>query len=75
MSDPQLPTPNSQLQAYAGNWVALVGNDVAGVGESADIALLARELLRNPNWPFHAAQELGADTKKVLAKQHAHFVG
>ena len=25
----------------------------------ADLALLARELLRNPYWPLHAAQELG----------------
>jgi 2,4-dienoyl-CoA reductase-like NADH-dependent reductase (Old Yellow Enzyme family) len=26
---------------------------------SADLVLLARELLRNPRWPLHAAQELG----------------
>jgi 2,4-dienoyl-CoA reductase-like NADH-dependent reductase (Old Yellow Enzyme family) len=25
----------------------------------ADLVLLARELLRNPYWPLHAAQELG----------------
>jgi 2,4-dienoyl-CoA reductase-like NADH-dependent reductase (Old Yellow Enzyme family) len=29
---------------------------------SADLVLLARELLRNPRWPLHAAQVLGAET-------------
>ncbi len=29
---------------------------------SADLILLARELLRNPRWPLRAAQELGAET-------------
>lgn len=29
--------------------------------EEADLVLLARELLRNPYWPLHAARELGAD--------------
>jgi len=28
---------------------------------SADLVLLARELLRNPRWPLRAAQELGAE--------------
>ncbi len=27
----------------------------------ADLVLLARELLRNPHWPMHAARALGAD--------------
>jgi 2,4-dienoyl-CoA reductase-like NADH-dependent reductase (Old Yellow Enzyme family) len=27
--------------------------------EEADIVLLAREMLRDPYWPLHAAQELG----------------
>ena len=27
--------------------------------EQADIVLLAREMLRDPYWPMHAAQELG----------------
>ena len=30
-------------------------------GGQADIVLLARESLRNPNWPLHAAHALGAD--------------
>jgi 2,4-dienoyl-CoA reductase-like NADH-dependent reductase (Old Yellow Enzyme family) len=29
---------------------------------SADLVLLARELLRNPRWPLHAAQVLGGET-------------
>jgi 2,4-dienoyl-CoA reductase-like NADH-dependent reductase (Old Yellow Enzyme family) len=29
-------------------------------GDQADIVLLARELLRDPNWPLRAASELGA---------------
>jgi 2,4-dienoyl-CoA reductase-like NADH-dependent reductase (Old Yellow Enzyme family) len=32
--------------------------DVLAEG-SADVVLLARELLRDPHWPLHAAQELG----------------
>jgi len=41
----------------------------------ADIALLARELLRNPYWPFHAAQELGITTENVIPAQNHFFVG
>ena len=29
----------------------------------ADAVLLARELLRDPYWPLHAAEELGADVE------------
>ncbi|MTI94410.1 MAG: NADPH dehydrogenase NamA [Firmicutes bacterium] len=29
----------------------------------ADLVLLGRELLRNPNWPIYAARELGAEIK------------
>jgi 2,4-dienoyl-CoA reductase-like NADH-dependent reductase (Old Yellow Enzyme family) len=29
--------------------------------ESADVVLLARQLLRDPYWPLHAARELGVD--------------
>ena len=28
---------------------------------AADLVALAREMLFNPNWPLHAAQELGVD--------------
>ncbi|WNV91162.1 NADH:flavin oxidoreductase/NADH oxidase [Umezawaea sp. Da 62-37] len=36
---------------------------------SADIVLLARELLRDPYWPLHAAVQLGAEVK--APKQYA----
>ena len=29
--------------------------------EQADLVILARELLRDPYWPLHAAQELHAE--------------
>ena len=32
----------------------------------ADIVLLARELLRKPYWPLHAAAQLGADTQPPI---------
>ena len=41
----------------------------------ADIALLAREMLRDPYWPMHAAQELGADAKAILPTQVGFYVG
>ncbi len=41
----------------------------------ADIALLGREMLRDPYWPFHAAQTLGVDTKTVMPVQNSFFVG
>ncbi len=36
------------------------------VKEQADLVLLAREMLRDPYWPFHAAQELGVKVKKPV---------
>jgi 2,4-dienoyl-CoA reductase-like NADH-dependent reductase (Old Yellow Enzyme family) len=30
-------------------------------GGQADLVLLARQMLRDPYWPLHAAQALGAD--------------
>ena len=41
----------------------------------ADIALLAREMIRNPNWTFMAAKALGVDTKTVVPAHKAFFVG
>jgi 2,4-dienoyl-CoA reductase-like NADH-dependent reductase (Old Yellow Enzyme family) len=32
-------------------------------GGQADIVLLAREMLRDPYWPLHAARALGADVR------------
>ncbi len=48
--------------------------DIIASGQ-ADFALLARELLRNPYWPFQAAQQLGVDTKPILPVQKGFFVG
>jgi 2,4-dienoyl-CoA reductase-like NADH-dependent reductase (Old Yellow Enzyme family) len=42
---------------------------------SADVVLLARELLRNPHWPLHAAKELGEqgdDLWPVQYRRAAH---
>jgi 2,4-dienoyl-CoA reductase-like NADH-dependent reductase (Old Yellow Enzyme family) len=55
-----------QIRREAGIATAAVGvivspaqaDHVVRTGQ-ADIVLLARELLRNPYWPLHAAQELG----------------
>jgi 2,4-dienoyl-CoA reductase-like NADH-dependent reductase (Old Yellow Enzyme family) len=41
----------------------------------ADIALLAREMIRNPNWPYRAAKALDVDTKTVVPAHKAFFVG
>jgi len=41
----------------------------------ADIALLAREMIRNPNWPLMAAKALEVDTKSVVPAHKAFFVG
>lgn len=41
----------------------------------ADIVLLARQMMRDPYWAMHAAQELGVDTKAVLPDQLHFFVG
>lgn len=36
----------------------------------ADLILLARELLRDPNWPLRAAQRLGVDASELIPKQY-----
>jgi 2,4-dienoyl-CoA reductase-like NADH-dependent reductase (Old Yellow Enzyme family) len=45
--------------------VGLITNAVQAeeiiVGEKADVVFLARQMLRDPYWPLHAAKELGAD--------------
>ena len=37
----------------------------------ADLVLLARESLRDPYWPLHAAQELGQKDKVMPPVQYA----
>lgn len=42
---------------------------------TADIALLAREMMRDPYWPLRAAQSLGVDAKSFLPTQLGTFIG
>lgn len=39
----------------------------------ADVAILARELLRNPSWPLRAAHELGQEIQWPVQYQRAAF--
>ena len=41
----------------------------------ADIALMARQSLRDPYWPINAAIELGVETKPLMPTQMGTFVG
>jgi 2,4-dienoyl-CoA reductase-like NADH-dependent reductase (Old Yellow Enzyme family) len=43
--------------------------------EEADMVLLARQLLRDPYWPRHAAKELGADVPALMPDLHKLFIG
>ena len=38
----------------------MISEKIVASGQ-ADVVLLARELLRDPYWPLHAAKELGAE--------------
>ena len=43
--------------------------------EQLDMVMLARELLRDPYWPYHAAKTLGAEVaKSILPVQYARAV-
>lgn len=46
-------------------WDVKVCEDLVRVGK-ADMIALARELLDDPNWPLHAAAELGADENHAM---------
>ena len=46
-------------------WQADVAEEIISSGQ-ADLVALARELLNNPNWALHAAQELEADDNYAL---------
>jgi 2,4-dienoyl-CoA reductase-like NADH-dependent reductase (Old Yellow Enzyme family) len=49
--------------------------DAAIQDQQADLILLARELLRDPYWPYHAAVQLGAEyAAEVLPVQYARAV-
>ena len=51
---------NMSTMAVGFLWDASVCDEVVSSGQ-ADMVALARELLDDPNWPLHAAAELGAD--------------
>jgi len=40
----------------------------------ADLVLLAREMLREPYWPFHAARALGHSDKPILPEQYRFWL-
>ena len=43
--------------------------------EHADLVILAREMLRDPYWPYHAAQKLGVENAaEILPVQYARAV-
>ena len=43
--------------------------------QQADLVMLARELLRDPYWPYHAAQKLGVEqAAEILPVQYARAV-
>jgi 2,4-dienoyl-CoA reductase-like NADH-dependent reductase (Old Yellow Enzyme family) len=43
--------------------------------EHADIVVLAREMLRDPYWPYHAAEQLGVEkAPEILPVQYARAV-
>jgi 2,4-dienoyl-CoA reductase-like NADH-dependent reductase (Old Yellow Enzyme family) len=52
-------------------------NEIIASGQ-ADIVLLARELMRDPYWPYHAAQaleaELGLKAKSVLPANYSYAI-
>lgn len=48
--------------------------DIIASGQ-ADIALMARQSLRDPYWPINAAIELGVETKPLMPIQMGNFVG
>jgi 2,4-dienoyl-CoA reductase-like NADH-dependent reductase (Old Yellow Enzyme family) len=43
-------------------------------GGSCDLVALARELMWNPNWPAHAAAELGLDPLALLPRSYAWWL-
>jgi 2,4-dienoyl-CoA reductase-like NADH-dependent reductase (Old Yellow Enzyme family) len=40
----------------------------------ADVTLLARQFIRDPYWPFHAAKQLGIETKTIMPPQNSFWV-
>jgi len=68
---------SNQIKHEAGILTAVVGGITTPkqaeeiiANQKADLVLLARESLRNPNFPYTAAKELGVDIKTVFPKQY-----
>ena len=72
----------AQIKKEAGVMTMAVGaiteakqaDEIVASGQ-ADVALLAREYLRDPYWPYHAAMELGVEDKNIMSEQNAFWVG
>jgi 2,4-dienoyl-CoA reductase-like NADH-dependent reductase (Old Yellow Enzyme family) len=71
-----------RIRREAGIATAAVGNITDAHGANAliadgvaDIALLARAMLRDPHWPVHAAEKLGAPTALRYPPQYDAFIG
>jgi 2,4-dienoyl-CoA reductase-like NADH-dependent reductase (Old Yellow Enzyme family) len=63
--------------ATAAGWMITDPHQADGAirDEHADVVLLAREMLRDPYWPYHAAVKLGvADAWQMLPAQYARAV-
>ena len=71
-----------QLRKEAGIMTMAVGaitdakqaEEIIASGQ-ADIALMARQSIRDPYWPIHAATELGVPNKAMMPVQNGFFVG
>lgn len=53
-----------------------MGTDLAGqtvATGQADVVLLAREMLRDPHWPLHAARALGVDVAWPVKYERARI--
>ncbi|MCX5873281.1 MAG: NADH:flavin oxidoreductase/NADH oxidase, partial [Deltaproteobacteria bacterium] len=48
-------------------------NDIIADGK-ADIVLLAREMLRDPYWPYRAAKALNKQVKNIAPAPYAHWI-
>jgi 2,4-dienoyl-CoA reductase-like NADH-dependent reductase (Old Yellow Enzyme family) len=49
--------------------------EAAVAEKQTDLIMLARAMLADPYWPFHAAKELGVPTpQNILPIQYAHWL-
>lgn len=64
--------------ATAAGWMITEAEQAEAIvaDESADLVMLAREFLRDPYWPYHAARKLGVPSPNLLLPvQYARAVG